>query len=837
MKKIFNVLKSIDYRHYICATITVAFILINAFVFPYTFPRLGEAFRDFGLSIGYYFAELFQLEHNISPSVTSLSKMPFTLSDKVPQTWEVFKEKFTLYWQTFSDGQTVIDYFLSFRKGLLVFSYVITFIIPVALVLFLGIRSSLNSQNNRYNEDTKPLKAFKKISDKTYRPIKAFLISLFTFVKEYRFRLPTKKKPKKGEIIVPKEISYIEIWTLIWILNFNLITIALELFAYYFYFVTTFDFLSLYTQVYKLLLDLSVMFKFVPVPVWILLAYVIVYKMAIRKGYDNLNHNERQNLGFLNNIGIINEIYGYVGAGKTALCTDMALSFELKFIDDALEILLETDMRFPYFPWINLEMEIRRAIRYHVIYDKWSCWRWVDKKFSRWIKSPNNKRIFDYDYERYGISFDDKLSLKNIWQAISDYTCAYVIYIAQTSYIISNYSIRSDILENYIGNFPLRNTDFFKRDSKFIDSFSRFSHILDQDMLRLGKIMLENNPNRNAFGWGIYVISEIDKERKNTPELQEVKKNSDECNQKNDLMHVTLTISRHACIVANRVFVRVIGDLQRVGALGSNTTQLGDLILVKDKSKRIPVLPFYSPFWFFDGIFSWIIGKFENLYLNYRYNRADNSLIMYILHSVVAKMSQYRERIYNLFGTEVLTLEIDNGLQNGEAKKHIWYRSSKKVFSDRYATDCMSAIFRERGKFNTVGLDDLAVYADIMATNDERELQHSHMQEEFSLLQQNTTKEIPKNTFLYFSNGEVESVEYSSIPELKEIIAQAFFVGKITESGYAQILARFAKLSDTPNPIQDFKDWLSSLYVKGTIKADAYKLYYDKIEKIRCPQR
>ena len=54
-------------------------------------------------------------------------------------------------------------------------------------------------------------------------------------------------------------------------------------------------------------------------------------------------------------------------------------------------------------------------------------------------------------------------------------------------------------------------------------------------MLRLGHKMLENNPNRNAFGFGVYLVSEIDKERKNAPELMEVKRNTDECNQKNGL--------------------------------------------------------------------------------------------------------------------------------------------------------------------------------------------------------------------------------------------------------------------------------------------------------------
>ncbi len=731
--------KDVDYRHYICIAITIGFALVSAFVFPHAIPRLGEAFRDFGLSIANFFAELLGFSGAIVPSVISKSKMPFTLSGSFPATWEEFKLKFTEYWQAWANGQNVFNYIFSMRTGALVFAYIITLFTPLVVILFFVIKHILGKQNNRYNQDTKPLIAFKKLSDKTYRPAKAWLIEFINFVKDYKLYFPAKKL-KPGDVPQePKGISYWEIWAFIWLLSFNAFTIVIELVAYYYYFCVSFDVLSLYTQIYKLLLDLSVMIKFVPIPVWVVFAYCVIYKLAIRKGYDNLNHNERKNRGVLNSLGIIKQIYGYVGAGKTSLATEMALSYEVQMIDDALEIMLDIDMHFPYFPWINLENEIRRAIRFHVIYDKWSCWRWVDKKLARWKKSPNRERIFDYDYERYGVSFDDKLTLTNIWQEINDYTCAYVIYVRQTSYIISNYPIRSDIIEDYIGNFPLRNTDFFKRDSKLIDKFSRFSHILDFDMLRLGKIMLKNNPNQYAFGWGVYVITEIDKEFKNSPELQDIKKSAEECNQKNDLSNVTLTISRHIFLLRHKVFGCVVGDMQRVGSLGSKTVELGDLVLVDDKTECSPVLPWYSPFWLFDGIVTWVSKKFRNFYLQYRYDRSDNSLIMYILHSIVSQMDNYCERIYNLFGTEVLSLEVKNGLDDSKNRIYKWYRAWKKVYPKRFASDCMSPVFSERGKLNTVGGDDLAVYADIMPTNDERELQHSHMEREFNLFRQNNT--------------------------------------------------------------------------------------------------
>ena len=71
-----------------------------------------------------------------------------------------------------------------------------------------------------------------------------------------------------------------------------------------------------------------------------------------------------------------------------------------------------------------------------------------------------------------------------------------------------------------MGNFPLWNTDFFKRDSKVIDKISKHSHIVDFDALRLGQKVLKDNPKKDSFEFGIWGITELGKERKNTQSVQ-----------------------------------------------------------------------------------------------------------------------------------------------------------------------------------------------------------------------------------------------------------------------------------------------------------------------------
>ena len=717
--------KRFDYRHIICAAITLGFMACAVFVFPAALGRVIEGGRDLGLSVAFYFMELFDIEHGIVPTVNDLPQMPFfehyggntvLPSVFIAENWEQFKADFAVYWQLWASADNFKGYLSSLASGLYIVCIVILLVVPLIAVAIILFKRYLKKENNDYDKDSRPLKAAKKIAKYTYLPVKAWIIGFFGFVREHK--------------------PYWAAWLCIWAYNFNLITIVLEFFAFYFYFVVSFDFINLYRQVYKLFLDLYVPFTFIPLWVWAIIGIVLFDRFRKSIAYARLNHYERRNRGFINARPIVFMVCGTMGKKKTTAITDMALSQEVMFRDKAFEKILENDLKFPFFPWINLENELRRVMEYHVVYNLATVRAFIAKKAVRWQKNPCRERLFGYDYERYGFTYDDKLKTVDVWEVIETYAQLYFIYIIQSSLLIANYSVRVDGLLADIGNFPMWNTDFFRRDSRLIDSFSRHSHILDFDMLRLGKKMLEDNPNRNAFGFGVYTISEIDKERKNAPELQGTEKKAAECNQKNDLFNACLKISRHSCVIANRVFLKVLSDLQRTGSLNSDMLELGDEIEVQGKTEMLPVLPFYSPFWVVDLLFGKIADKFYDFYLKYRFNRSDTTLFLYIVKTIVSKTVQYRERINNVFGCQTLKLKVARGLDNGESKEYKWYRQSKKIFSKRYSTDCLSGIFESRGNLNAVGIDDLKEYADIMATNDELLEQHSHFQNEINALYQ-----------------------------------------------------------------------------------------------------
>ena len=281
-----------------------------------------------------------------------------------------------------------------------------------------------------------------------------------------------------------------------------------------------------------------------------------------------------------------------------------------------------------------------------------------------------------------------------------------------------------------LGNFPIWDCDFFKRDSRLIDSFSRHSHILDYDMVRLGSQMLKNNPNRYAFGWGVWVYTELDKEAKNTLEQQEMKANDEECNQKNDLMHVMFKMSRHACMIRFRNFIRIIADMQRVENITANLRQVGQVALITEKDEKAVTLPWFSAWKVFSPALLSIKSRLDNLYVNERFLRSDERLLTGSLERIRAAIGQWETRTVGVFGCRVLKIELQTGRMDGKVKQRKYFIQDKKDYAKRNGSDCMAGVFESRGELNTIGLDDMVEYADYIATQDELLKQNSYVQRE-----------------------------------------------------------------------------------------------------------
>lgn len=710
-----------DYRHYICVSITLAFLCVALFVFPYSIWRFIESGRDFGRSLAYLCTDsilpLFGFHvGTVVPSVNSLTKMPFAQNYDFPTTWEGFKAEFIGYWTSFGDKSNFFGYLSAVGKDTFYGVRILVLIIPIILILGLIFYKVLNTPNINYNVDTKPLRIFKRISDKTYRPAKKWINGFVEFLGEHR--------------------NYLMIWACIWGFAFNLFSIVLEFLAFFFYFEVSFDVVNIYRQVYKLGYDLLPMLHFVPIIVWGIIGLCIFHWWRRRRGFDNLDHMEMQNRGFINERSIVLMLCGSMGSCKTTIGTDIALSQEVMYRDSQLEIMLECDFMFPYFPWINLENVIKKAMANHYVYNLHTVKCFIRKLRRQYKRRPNSFNLFGYDISRYETTANNGLYISSLWEIITVYAQAYLMYILRSSLIISNYSIRSDNVKNDIGNLPLWDTDFFRRHPDLKES--RYAHILDFDTLKLGRKIVADNVDSDCFEFGVISITEIGKERGNQTDQarikEELKKNPNVATQLNDFFNRMLKMIRHAGTVMNKCFTRVICDEQRPESLGADARELAEIVHIDEVSEMRLCMPFFT---LEESLHNFLFKHFVNLYKKYRFLRGDNSLFMYVLKSVIIALHRYYVRTYNQFGYRKADLSVEAGTQDGKLKERNYYLMAKKIYAKRFATDCFSDFFDTRVSRSNIGIDDIPTFRTERATFAEMDKENSYFFRDLCKLLQN----------------------------------------------------------------------------------------------------
>lgn len=693
----------INYRHFICVGIILLSIGLIPFCFKYAHLRIAEALYDIVDSTKYYISELFGLNLKGNLSVNELTKLPFSLPFNIPQTWGDFVESFNGYWKAFFNMETFTMYCSIILNVLSVVSRVLMIITPVICIMLIINAFGKNKENNNYNEDSKPLKTWKVFERKVYIPVKAWLLNFKEFVNDNRY--------------------YITIFFLVWAYSFNIISIGIEFIAYYLFFITSFKTITLYVQLVKLLMDLSTMINFIPNVIWVLIALVVVNKIRVNIAFDRLNHMELKDRGYINERPIVIMLNGTMGSKKTTMITDIALSQEIMFRDKAFELILKNDLMFPFFPFINLENCLKEAINNHLIFNLATCRKFVKSKRDEFLESPTMNKIFMYDYERYGTSYSNELKEIDIWEMIENYSQLYFVYTIQSSLLISNYSIRSDNLFTDLGNFPMWHNDLFNNDVKMQESYSRHSHILDFDMLRLGKKLVEENEKANIFEFGVINITEIGKERQNTIELKELKKSDEKANQKNDLFNSWLKMVRHSATIDNFPFVKVITDDQRPESWGADARDLCEIIFIDKVSPVNLALPLFA---LEELVCDLLLSGFKKHYYNYRYYRGDNTLGMYLYHGFIGAINKYYYNTYNKFGYWKLNTSIESGRQDGDKKDSKYYLMSKKIYSNRFSTDAFSSFFNDKALRSQLGLNDLDEFDSIKATFDEMTSMNSY---------------------------------------------------------------------------------------------------------------
>lgn len=480
--------------------LTIAFILLGAFVFRVAYCRIFEGLIDLYGSFKYYFCVLFGFPVDVIPSVAERSKV-LNWDVILPADFETFKANCISFFSLFTSKENFLSWLNSTGGKAGVWAKIFVILLPCILAVTIAIKRLYAKGNTKHNVDTIPLRVFKKISAVTYQPTKRFICGYIDFLREHNW-------------------IWIS-WLIMWAFHLNIASIVIEFFAYYFFFSVSFRVDTIYTQFVKLAIDLQPLLRFFPWWSLLILAYVLFEHWRKKFALNKLRKCEAKNCGFINALPIVSMTCGSMGKRKTTMITDMALSQEVMFRQKAFEILQKADMKFPYFPWICFEKELASCIEYGTVYNLATVKEWVNLKRSRYEKHGNALwQLYGYDCQRYGLTYNDALKTSGLFDVLETYAQAFFIYALETSLIVANYSIRTDNQILTEDNFPLWALDFFSDGQRQ----SRHSHILDFDVLRLGKKILENNPKAGSFEFGVVAITEIGKERGNNLELKEVKK-------------------------------------------------------------------------------------------------------------------------------------------------------------------------------------------------------------------------------------------------------------------------------------------------------------------------
>ena len=679
--------------------ITVLSIALGLTFFYKSIARLGETWVELWSSLKYYFCEICGIEHSIHAGVTDNSEI-LEWSEVLPKTEDGFKLKTAIYFKLFFNGQNVKSFGTAVGTGIGGVARWVVLFLPLILLLIMLIKKAYSRPNTNHNQDTKPLKAFKWIASKTYQPIKRFVLDYLDYIRE------------NGQLKIA--------WIVIWLINLNIASIIVAFVAYYLYFAVTFKLTTLYGQFCNLILDLELVLKQLP---WFLtgtIAWLIFNRIRENMGRQLLQYHEARDCGFINELPIVSMSCGSMGKKKTTLTTDMSLSQTVMFRQEAFKRLQKQDMKFPFFPWICFEKELQACMEYGRVYNLASIRIWVAQKRERYEKHGNaDWQLYGYDVCRYGLYFDSALKSEYLFDVLETYAKLYFIYVIESSLLVSNYSIREeDILYNS-DNFPLRNYGFFTP----APEYTRFAHILDFDVLRLGKKVIANNPNAGSFEFGVVVITEIGKERANMLELKEMKKGVDEANQKNDLFNAWLKMCRHSATVDNYPFIKVFVDEQRPESWGADARDLCDILTIVNSGKSKLALPFYT---IEEMLCDWAFTKFIDMYYHFRHIRGDNTLFVYLLKCIVSKIWARNERIYNRFGYSVLSIEKERGTQDSKPERKRYFLANYKIYRERFTTDCFSDYFNDLAEKAGVGLMDYRAYASVKASVDELKLQNSY---------------------------------------------------------------------------------------------------------------
>lgn len=719
--------------HVIAILLIAGSLLFSIFRFAPVARRVVQALKDFGLSIAYYATKTLNnigwlnKGHVVQATV---DEIPIGLEELLPFEWSEFVSLFQLFLNRFFNVTYLKRYLNITGNNIADISETLLLIfLPIVFLVFIMILI-YSMGNTNHNKDTLALKIFKFCERKVWCPVKDWVVEFIQFIQKN---------------------WYLKILCIVWAWNFSVTTVFFETFAWLFYFCVSIDFTSLYTQLVKLVADLSVPALFLPGWVWLLIGLKIFDIVRRDMGKAFLRAKDAAVRAFLELYSWSILIVGKQRAKKSTLLTLFKRLLERIFRDKAQEKLFQRDMQFPNFPWIYVELMIKRGQK-HTFATLEHCREFVKtlrqhfndrrrysseqtKQILRHLRKKYGYQcadfIFEYDYKAYGLNYNNGATIVNLFDALEKYMMLFKIYQQRDPLDLSNISIREDIIWDDIGNFPRKDDDFYNRDPKDMKKNSKYSHRMNYDVFRPGKTFDPENPENNAVEYAIGVMDEADKERKNMLTKRGLKASSDMANQENDLFETdTKMRPGHAALVDFYPFFRWIMASQRAGSLGADNRDMTIELYIKTVSDAKIALPCFA---FEEALYMMSTWIFKGVYYLFRYLRGDNTLFMYLFKKLYSVIFNHYWRVFNEFSYYVATVRVTDS-QDGEVleKAYKLCIPSIVVYAEVFASDSYNGYYSAKARRSNIGLGQIPMYKGIRPTLEELQQQNSYFIEDIS---------------------------------------------------------------------------------------------------------
>lgn len=663
----------------------------------------------------YYFRSI------ISPGTIGNEGVSFLVIDEsiiksvLPIDFKVFGYRFLVFFELLVNPDNIGSAwaaFLIFLKDSLI---ILMIILPPMLLAF-GIYRYfvLKNYHKKVQEESKPLQTIKKCR----KPFDKFIVLLKNLFFHW-------KDSKVYVVITMILVAY----------NLNIASMLILLLAWYLYFIFSFNFLSIYHLVVRLLLCLSPLFRSYFIPLWVIGIIALSIYLKFRVGYRNLQKLLERDIETVDAAGVSLMLVGGPGAGKGSCGVIIQIIMEYLLRSKADALMMEIRLEFPEFPWREVEMIIEKKMagpKTKQFKNKVQVECHFSNKFKEERVWEDEKTIFGYSLKNKKKFYWDALKQETILEAILDYAQLYYVYSYRLT--VGNFSLRIDKQVELNECHARMTFDPFHTDPRNEESFFRTQRINFNQLRVLKQVNSADDNIENTALWdaGIIYTTEYEKERGNA--VTNRNRKGYDTKPSNDGIPTFIAFFRHLTTIRHTCFGRMLMDGQDLNQLSGRETKMVESVAFIKSGKRktkyaIPL------FWLEAILLEWADDFFVSKVDRYINTRNDQTVYSYFVTSMAAFFRKINRKIWGTFGYESVPMSISGSnlegsqVAKGDSSFNLLY---KLAYSDHFVTDSYSGFWKEAKKAALSGINQLDEFKGKVATREELKSTNGYLSNELA---------------------------------------------------------------------------------------------------------